>query len=304
MFAYEHVCGDEVESVWFSLAPFRYDFNPAHQMLLALCDSLAPSKGPKATELWRLCNLREEQLIAGGLGFIYTEMHCRSHATLCQSEFSVALQMCVRDSFLYLSTSLSYRATERLPNLAHRALHFFPLLFELPSWLRENCVFVFLFFCAVFVRFLVSWVHYLRPHWGFGCSRWPHLSAMLFCGTRKCCTNQVTVCLHKKGMSLWFYFPETIMTTLWSTSNALSLHSWFIWFAFETSFWSLCECGLAHCGAQLRKPECSCEPSWRKLHENRIKLDCTESVFLVEMLWERHSTSSSFPVVFTVYTNA
>lgn len=139
-----------VEMKWslcdFALAPFRYDFNPAHQMLLALCDSLAPLKGPKATELWRLCNLREEQLIAGGMGFICTEMHCRSHATLYQSEFSVALQMCVRDSFLYLSTSLSYRAMQRLPNLAHRALHFFFLLFELPSWLRENRVFVFLFF--------------------------------------------------------------------------------------------------------------------------------------------------------------
>lgn len=142
-----------VETKWslcdFALAPFRYDFNPAHQMLLALCDSLAPSEGPKATELWRLCNLREEQLIAGGMGFICTEMHCRSRATLYQTEFSVALQMCVRDSFLYLSTSLSYRATERLPNLAHRALPFFFLLFELPSWLRENHVFVFLFLCCV-----------------------------------------------------------------------------------------------------------------------------------------------------------
>lgn len=140
---YRHVCvctscaRTDAETKWslcdFALAPFRYDFNPAHQMLLALCDSLAPSEGPKATVLWRLCNLREEQLIAGGMSFICTEMHCRSRATLYQSEFSVALQMCVRDSFLYLSTSLSYRATERLPNLAHRALPFFFLLFELPS---------------------------------------------------------------------------------------------------------------------------------------------------------------------------
>lgn len=75
----------------------------------------------------------------------------------------------------------------------------------------------------------------------------------------------VTACLHKKGMSPRFHFPETMMTTLWSTSNALRLHSWFIWLAFETSFWSLwdhCGSGLARRGSQSRKPECSCEPPW------------------------------------------
>lgn len=36
----------------------------------------------------------------------------------------MALQMCVRDSILYLSTRLSYRTTERLANLTHHALPF------------------------------------------------------------------------------------------------------------------------------------------------------------------------------------
>lgn len=178
------------------------------------------------------------------MGFICAEMHCHSPATLYQSVFSVAPQMCVRDSFLYLSTSLSYRATERLPNLAHRALPFFVLLFELPSWLRENHVFV---FYAVFVRFFqmtYSPTEVLAAqgdHICLRCTFAEQESAALI--------KLVTVCLPKKGMSLWFYFPETIMTTLWSTSNASSLHSWFIWLAFETSFWSFwdhCGSGLAH----------------------------------------------------------
>lgn len=269
-----------VETKWslcdFALAPFRYDFNPAHQMLLALCDSLAPSEGPKATVLWRLCNLREEQLITGGMGFICTEMHCRSRATLYQSEFSVALQMCVRDSFLYLSTSLSYRATERLPNLAHRALPFcFPAVWTPLMTARESCLCFFVFVLCLF------------DFWCLGCITYSPTEVLAAQGDRICLRcyfaeqesaaliKLVTVCLHKKGMSLWFYFPETIMTTLWSTSNALSLHSWFIWFAFETSFWSLCDSGLAHCGAQLRRPECSCEPPWRKLHiweQNQARL--------------------------------
>lgn len=194
------------------------------------------------------------------MGFICTEMHCHSPATLYQSVFSVAPQMCVRDSFLYLSTSLSYRATERLPNLAHRALPFLSCCLNSP----HDCERIMsLFFYAVFVRFFritYSPTEVLATQGDRICLRCNFAeqeSAALI--------KLVTVCLHKKGMSLWFYFPETIMTTLWSTSNALSLHSWFIWLAFETSFWSLwdhCGSGLARQGAQLRKPECSYEPPW------------------------------------------
>lgn len=102
-----------------------------------------------------------------------------------------------------------------------------------PLMSQRTTSFVRVFFCRV-CWISVSWV------------RFPLRFRMLEVTTFVCCVvlccagviESVTACLCE----------TTTLTTLWSTSNAFSLHSWFIWFAFETSFGSLCNrcsCGLA-----------------------------------------------------------
>lgn len=202
-----------------ALAPFRYDFNPTHQMLLALCASsvlLLMSLEGRQTAV-RLCNLREERLIA--MGWALSPHRCISVLPLhlYQSKFSVALQMCVRDSILYLSTSLSYRTMERLANLAHHAL---PFLFRLNSphvpkshvFCSGSCFLLRLLDLGVCGTFPAEVSDARGDHFCLQCCFEQQESAGVI--------QLVTACLRERERP----FETTTLTTLWSTSNAFSLH--------------------------------------------------------------------------------
>lgn len=157
----------------------------------------------------RLCNLREERLIA--MGWALSPHRCIAVLPLhlYQSKFSVALQMCVRDSILYLSTSLSYRTTERLANLAHHALPFHRRLNS--PHVSKNHV-----FCSgVFLPRLLDLGDLGTFPAEVSDARGDHvclLCCFVFCAG---VIESVTACLRE----------TTTLTTLWSTSNAFSLHS-------------------------------------------------------------------------------